>query len=301
MINNEYPRNSFPLLTAVGILFTLLLCLFGSAMIAVAVPKTTPLIAMLLNSVEQPIVYSNISAYPTPTPFLPAINQNVQTDSITQTEPSPTPSPQPEPIPVPDDEPVEELDEETGEIPLSASISGVVGSPQHYTLDCEAQAAVDWARFFGVDIDRSKFIERMPKSDDPEEGFVGDVNGPMGQFPPDDYGVHSGPVADLLVEYGLNAKAVRGWDLEQLKKEISSGRPVIVWIVNLPFEIDTMEYTASNGHTTTVARFEHTWIVTGYNMNVLTVIDSEWTYNVKTGNFLKRWAALGNQAIIYKP
>ena len=169
-----------------------------------------------------------------------------------------------------------------------------------YTLDCESQSAVDFARFFGVTIDERDFINRLPYSDDPEEGFVGAINGPMGQLPPSDYGIHAKPIAKLLREYGVNAKAVRGWDLDKIRYEIASGRPVIAWIVNLPFEIDSQEYTASNGNTTRVARFEHTWIITGYNMNVFTVVDSEWTYNVKISTFQQRWEALGNQAIVYR-
>jgi uncharacterized protein YvpB len=120
----------------------------------------------------------------------------------------------------------------------------------------------------------------------------------MGQIPPDDYGVYPGPVADLLRNYGLNARAVQGWDIQLIKEEISAGRPVIVWIVNLPFAIETSQYTASNGNTSTVANFEHTWIITGYNAYTFTVIDSEWTYNVKTSTLMGRWSALGNQAIV---
>ncbi|MCJ7520102.1 MAG: C39 family peptidase, partial [Anaerolineaceae bacterium] len=167
-------------------------------------------------------------------------------------------------------------------------------------LDCESQAAVDFARFFGVSINELDFISRLPYSDDPEEGFVGTANGPMGQLPPSDYGVHARPIAKLLREYGVQAKAVRGWDLDKIRYEIASGRPVIVWIVNLPFDIETQDYTASNGNTTRVARFEHTWIVTGYNMNVFTVVDSQWTYNVKISTLVDRWGALGNQAIVLR-
>ena len=143
-----------------------------------------------------------------------------------------------------------------------------------------------------------EFIDRIPHSDDPTQGFVGNINGAMGQLPPDDYGVYAGPVAELLREYGLNAFAVSGWDIQAIKKEIAAGRPVIAWIVNLPFAIETSQYTASNGNTITAARFEHTWIITGYNAYTFTVIDSEWTYNVKTSTFIERWNALGNQAII---
>jgi len=71
--------------------------------------------------------------------------------------------------------------------------------------------------------------------------------------------------------------------------------------VNLPNAVETSQYTASNGNTPTVVRYEHTWIITGYNAYTLTVIDSEWTYNVKTSTLIERWNALGNQAIILIP
>ncbi len=192
-----------------------------------------------------------------------------------------------------------ESSESNAAIPMSAYVNGLKGTPQLYTLDCEAQASVDWAKFFGVEINELEFIDRMPRSDDPETGFVGKINGPMGQIPPNDYGIHASPIAALLKEYGLPAKAKHDWDFAGLKREIAAGQPVIVWIVNLPFEINTQEYTAPNGSTTLVAPFEHTWIVTGYNASTVTVVDSEWTYNVNTTTFMERWEALGKQAIIY--
>jgi len=303
--NNRGSSSSF--FTAFGIFFALLLCLTTSAMVFIAVPRTSPVIALFLDNLQIKHLSDNIKHFsrPTPTPFLPNQNKDIEEqkpvkeiskeDTVIKQvaanmgsgEPFLTPTPQPD------------SRKEIKEIPPSASVSGVFGSPQYYTLDCEAQAASDWARYFGYEVDRTEFMDRMPVSDDPEEGFVGYINGSMGQFPPDDYGVHAGPVADVLNDFGVPAKAVRNWELGQIKSEIASGRPVIVWIVNLPFAIDTIDYTASNGNTTKVARFEHTWIVTGYNMNVLTVIDSEWTYNVKTSTFMERWNALGNQAIIY--
>lgn len=219
------------------------------------------------------------------------------------TQPTPfQPSPVKEPTPAPESPSSSsqvEANSSNEQTPVSASVNGLRGSPQLYTLDCEFQAAVDWARFFGHSLNELELIERIPKSDDPESGFVGEINGPMGKFPPDSYGVHAAPIARLLQEYGLPAKAKHNWDLSGLKKEIASGQPVIVWIVNMPFEIETMQYTASNGNTSTVARFEHTWIVTGYNASSITVIDSAWTYNVSTSAFIERWGALGNQAIVY--
>ena len=293
---------NFPLLSAVGVLFALLLCMLTSAMIYITVPQTVPFIRLLINNEEPPRQKEVDFALfnPSPTPFQPLARSTATIEATTT--PTPTPKAEPTTTPVPTQTETHEISkgDEIGGPPASAYISGIVGSPQLYTLDCEAQAAVDWARFFGVRISELDFIDQLPVSDDPEEGFVGFINGSMGQLPPEDYGIHAGPVANLLREYNIQAEAIRGWDLNQIKREIAAGRPVIVWIVNLPFDIDVQEYTASNGNTTTVARFEHTWIVTGYNMNTLTVIDSEWTYNVKTQTFLERWNTLGNQAIVYR-
>lgn len=286
----------------------MLLCLLTSAMVVVAFPGSLPFIELLIKAdgSKKALIIPVIQGEQTATPFQPVTTQTPEI--VTPSEPTqmPPPDPNPELEPIPTEMPlltptkVPETKPALSELPLTASVSGVYGSPQLYTLDCESQAAVDFARFFGVRIDELEFISRLPYSDDPEEGFVGAINGAMGQLPPSDYGIHAKPIAKLLREYGVNAKAVRGWDLDKIRNEIASGRPVIVWIVNLPFEIDAQDYTASNGNTVRVARFEHTWIITGYNMNVFTVVDSDWTYNVKISTFQERWDALGNQAIVYR-
>ena len=283
-------------LTLLGTFFALIICVTASGMIYIVYPQSSRLLRLFfgINTKETSLsvpqfIYSNA-----PTSFQPKPTDKTLPTPTVQPGPLPTetliPTPKQQPTPIPETK--------AGNLPASASISGIFGSPQLYTLDCEARSAVDWARFYGVSISELEFIDRIPHSDDPTQGFVGDINGAMGQLPPDDYGIHAGPVAELLREYGLNAHAVSGWDIQAIKKEIAEGRPVIVWTVNLPFAVETSQYTASNGNTTTVARYEHTWIITGYNAYTFTVVDSEWTYNVKTSTLIERWNALGNQAII---
>jgi uncharacterized protein YvpB len=297
-MRSEKSRKKISWSTWFGTIFALIICMTASGMIYIIYPQSVQFLKLLFglneSNVSIPVSIQSISNRPTP--FQPMATYTAQTIPTIVSTPVPTDTPVPTPTPQPT--PIKYID--IVNPPEYASINGLYGSPQIYTLDCEAQAAVDWARFFGVKINHMEFIDRLPKSDDPEEGFVGNINGPMGHLPPGDYGVHAGPVAALLREYGLNAKAVIGWSLVDLKKEIASGRPVIVWTVNLPFAVETSEYTASNGKTTTVARYEHTWIITGYNAHVFTVVDSEWTYNVKYSTLIERWGALGNQAIIYQ-
>lgn len=298
-MTNKKTKNSISWPTLLGTFFALIICLTASSMIYIVYPQSIQLLRLFLRtnvgeaSIPVPLyVDSNL-----PTPFQP-----LSTEIIPPTPTLlPDPPPKETPIPTPTEEPSSDQYVVVENPPASASISGIYGSPQLYTLDCEPQAAVDWARFFGVKISELEFIDRLPLSDDPTQGFVGNINGAMGQLPPKDYGVHAAPVAVLLREYGLNAKAVSGWDLEDIKKEIAAGRPVIVWTVNLPFAVETSQYTASNGNTSTVARYEHTWIITGYTAHIFTVVDSEWTYNVKYSTLTERWNALGNQAIILAP
>ena len=290
-------KKGFSWLTLLGTFFALIIFITTSGMIFIVYPQSNRLLSLFLgiNKEETSLSIPQFSGSTTPTPFQPAPTEEalIVVPTVT-TQPDPLPTK----MPTPTQQSTPASDSSVENLPASAYIKGIYGSPQIYTLDCEAQAAVDWARFFGVPISELEFIDRMPHSDDPTQGFVGNINGAMGRLPPDDYGVYAGPVAELLREYGLNAFAVSGWDIQAIKKEIAAGRPVIAWIVNLPFAIETSQYTASNGNTITAARFEHTWIITGYNAYTFTVIDSEWTYNVKTSTFIERWNALGNQAII---
>jgi uncharacterized protein YvpB len=298
-MKKKHAKKSFSWQTLLGTFFALIICVTASGMVYIVYPQSNQLLKMFFNpnNGEKYHLISQFDDTNVPTPFQPAPSEIFLPTNTQEIKPTETP----EPTLSPTKQPRQAQDNETVELPDSSYISGIYGSAQLYTLDCEAQAAVDWARFFGVHINELEFIDRIPKSDDPSQGFVGNINGAMGQLPPGDYGVYPGPVADLLQNYGLNAIAVQNWDIQLIKEEIAAGRPVIVWIVNLPFPVETSQYTASNGNTFTVAKFEHTWIITGYNAYTFTVIDSEWTYNVKTATLVDRWNALGNQAIIMSP
>jgi uncharacterized protein YvpB len=158
---------------------------------------------------------------------------------------------------------------------------------------------VDWAAYFGVTIDEIQFFNGLPVSDDPEKGFVGNVHAPWGQTPPDSYGVHARPVAKLLRSYGLEAKARYQMSFDALRAEISAGRPVIVWVVGRVGAGTPIPYTSSDGNQTTVARFEHTVIVIGYDQRTVTVLDGNWVYSRQIQDFKRSWKVLGNMAIIW--
>lgn len=272
-------------LLSIAIILVVILCLIACCF-AVFFYLNPPIILTDPNSgQEQMIIFPNAGGELTSTPFLPL-------PTATQT---PTPTPTPTSLPTPTRQPT------NTPFPSGAQIRGVYGNPQQYSLDCEARSAVDWAAFFGFRINESDFLNRLPKSDDPEKGFVGNLNGYLGQLPPKSYGVHAAPITSVLRSFGVNAQAVKGLSWDDLKNEILANRPVIAWVVNYPYAIETRQYTApSTGNTTTVARYEHTWIISGYSNWSVTVVDSEYTYQIDINEFLSRWAALGNMTIVMR-
>src|SRR5512139_2939337 len=63
-------------------------------------------------------------------------------------------------------------------------ISGVSGHAQGYSLSCEARSAADLAAFWGISISETEFMEALPRSDNPDDGYVGNPNDAWGYIPP---------------------------------------------------------------------------------------------------------------------
>ena len=226
----------------------------------------------------------------TRTPFQPATPTPAPTATPTVTvTPSPTPSPSLTPTPTASP---------TLTPPSEARIQGIQGRWPAYSLDCESRSAVDWAAYFDVQINETAFFHALPVSDNPDLGFVGNVHAPWGQIPPNDYGVHAKPIARLLREYGLDAKAIRGLTWDALRAEIAAGNPVIVWVVGHVGRGTPVPYTSSDGHEVVVARFEHTVIVIGYTELDVMVLDGSWVYTHSVRDFLVSWGVLGNMAVV---
>lgn len=121
----------------------------------------------------------------------------------------------------------------------------------------------------------------------------------MGKHPPQSYGVYASPVAKLLREYGLIAKERVGMHWNEAQIEIASGRPVIVWVIGQMWQGVPRKYVTSTGKRVTVAHFEHTMILIGYDRSRIYAVDS-YSGKIKSYSkkaFLQSWATLGNMAI----
>ena len=187
---------------------------------------------------------------------------------------------------------------EDAQLPESHYIWDIWGHRQYFPIGCEASAADDWAWFFGVDINEFNFQMELPVSDNPDLGFVGSVEGPWGQVPPYAYGVHAGPVAQVLRDnYGIPARAAKEFTLEEIKKEIVSNQPVIAWVIGNCVGGIPYEYTDQAGNTVIVAAYEHVVIITGYNEDSLRYMNNGKFYDIQYEYFENSWSVLGNMVL----
>jgi uncharacterized protein YvpB len=252
---------------------------------------------------SEKVIVQVITATPTRTPPLAATRKQTPIPTSTHTPaPTLTVTPtlvfQPLNTPLPLTPSRTPTSAATPTLPPQARLWNVVGFPQALPLSCEAHIAVVLASHYGVAINEIEFFKRLPVSDNPEAGFVGDVYGSWGQIPPDAYGIHAEPVAALMRQYNVPATAWKGLTLDDLRSEIAAGRPVGIWVTGHTAPGEPIEYITPNGDKVIVARYEHTVVVIGYTHDSFLILDGADTYYRSIEQFTKSWSVLGNMAIL---
>lgn len=224
------------------------------------------------------------SAFPSPT--APPLMQIVKI-SVSPFAPTPTPVVTATPAPTP--------------ILTSSSVwVPVIGRPQTYSLSCESRSAADLAGYWGIAADELELLDAMGTSDNPHEGFVGDVHLPPGSLPPHGYGVYAEPVAATLRAYGLDARPVYNLGLDGLRSEVLAGRPVLIWATYGMEPYEPIEWTSSDGRVSTVVPFMHTFLVTGYDDQGVYVLDAydASVQHYPSQTFLRVWDLYDEMALI---
>lgn len=185
------------------------------------------------------------------------------------------------------------------DLPTRAFVEGVVGHRQIRPLSCEARSAVDLAAFWGTPVEEGTFFEALPKSDNPHEGFVGDVDDPPGSLPPGGYGVYAGPIANTLRRFGLDARSYRWFGMTRLRAELAAGRPVIVWATYRMLRPEVASWISGDGSISVIVQWEHTFIAVGYDDRGVYLIDA---YDGRTryyaeDQFVPAWMQLNEMAV----
>lgn len=234
---------------------------------------------------NQPVATLDVGLSVTQT--MGALFNATETARPTATEPLPTPTQAP-PTPT------------SIIVPEEAYLYGFVGHQQYYSIGCEASVAVDLAKYYHVYTTEYDFQMALPKSDNPDLGFVGDVNGPWGQIPPDAYGVHAAPVAETLRQFGVPAVGGKGYTFDEIKAQLAQSKPVIVWVIGHMEYSDPVTYVDSQGVSSIVAPYEHVVVLTGYNADTVRYNNEGRYADVKIETFLNSWGVLGNMAVFHE-
>jgi uncharacterized protein YvpB len=257
------------LLAGIALLFLGALFLDGQEI--PAIPPVPSLV--VLPGTPQPTTKFPATWTPSPAPMVKASIHPIITNS-----PTPTPT-----------------------LPVFVQVHGIVPRDQALPLDCESNVATLFAGFLGYKIDELKFQAALPKSDNPNRGFVGDVKGVWGSTPPEAYGAHASPVAITLRSFYVPALDVYQYSLINLKRQLASGYPVMVWVVGHVEKGKAIPWHSSDGYITYVAPFEHTVLVMGYDEAGVTILDNLEIYGRSYKEFMDSWSVLGYMAIIKYP
>ncbi len=187
--------------------------------------------------------------------------------------------------------------------PGDAAAARLEGRAQARRLTCESRSAADLLAFHGLSGTEGEVFDRLPRSDNPDRGFVGDPDGPPGRLPPEGYGVHAEPVAGVLRTFGLDARAERGRTYAWLEEETRAGRPSIAWVTASCDPSSRTSLTDSTGRAFVAVRGEHSMLVVAADGAGVTVLDPYEGRRRRFGReeFEAAWALLGNMAVSARP
>jgi uncharacterized protein YvpB/prefoldin subunit 5 len=147
-----------------------------------------------------------------------------------------------------------------GQLPELVRLT-VPRSRQQHTLSCEAAAASMVARYHGVELTEADVLKDLPRNEDPNLGFRGNIDGAPGGV--QDYGVYAQPIVAVLAKRGLRASAVSG-GLDGIRASIAHGNPVIAW-VTYDLKVSAPVTTTANGEPISLIPYQHVVAVTGYD------------------------------------
>ena len=181
-----------------------------------------------------------------------------------------------------------------GALPAEARIQ-VTPQKQAHSLSCESSAASMAARYQGVNLSEADVLAALPRNDNPNLGFRGNVDGPLHGI--QDYGVYAGPIMAILNANGLRASPVSG-GLDGIRAALARGNPVLVW-VTYQMQPSTPVLETIAGQEVTLVPNQHVVVVTGYDSEGFWA-DDPWDGRenyYSTADFARGMGYFGNMAL----
>ena len=178
-----------------------------------------------------------------------------------------------------------------------------------YPTGCESAALTILLRYYGLNINMSDVVNRLPKGSlpytenviryggNPYVEFVGHPNSSSS------YGVYEKPIISVAESFKPGIIDGRGMKLDDVLKVVSEGRPVLVWVsmnMAVPYISTSWTYKPTGEKISWMAN-EHALVIVGYNQNNVVVSDSLYG-SIKYYNrnvFESRYNTYGKRAVYY--
>lgn len=171
--------------------------------------------------------------------------------------------------------------------------------PQLRNLSCEAATIRMVLAACGIEASEEEVLARMGLSDNPHEGFRGDVDG-YGHDPElKDYGTYAEVVGRVLVSFGAPAEVVRGMSDWELRQAVRSGKAVIVWVTaeEDPLIIEEDGYR--------LVEEEHVYVVVGLFEDGRLLVHDPWGVRADSGRpgtfpvwAIQQWDLFDRMAVV---
>jgi len=182
---------------------------------------------------------------------------------------------------------------------------------QEHSLSCEVAALKTAMGTLGIPVSETELIAKLPFDTtprgggiwgDPNEGFVGDINGRMLRT---GYGVYAKPIANVGKHYA-RTEILRDPSPVALARSVAAGKPVIMWGyyrgAGAPYSWQTPA-----GKTIAAVDGEHTSVVYGFDgdvkapthFSVMDPITGAGTWS--TADLMANWKSLNYMAVTVAP
>ena len=182
--------------------------------------------------------------------------------------------------------------------------------PQKFALSCEAASLRMVLDFHKIQISEDDIIKKMPFDEmpksgniwgDPNEGFVGDINGRMGET---GYGIHWNPLAKLARTW-KKTEVIEHGKTKDLVMHIDQQQPVIVWVTDGPSR--EISWKSLSGKKIFALNNEHTQVVFGYTgdrnsptaFHVMDPVKGPLVRPIE--EFKKSWQSFGRKGVVVYP
>jgi len=178
-----------------------------------------------------------------------------------------------------------------------------------YPTGCESASLTVLLKYWGLNINMSSVVSRLPKGSLPYyEGGVRYGGNPYVEFVGtpssySSYGVYEKPIIQVANSFKSGVIDGTGMSLNQVLEIVREGRPVIVWVsmnMAVPYISTSWIYKPTGEKISWMAN-EHALVVVGYNKNQVIVSDSL-TGSIRyynKGVFESRYNTYGKRAVYY--